>query len=47
MGKRNHAIGMVLCLMLAVGSQIYSDEINALFQIDVDSEQEIHEDGES
>ena len=41
MGKRNHAIGMVLCLMLAVGSQIYSDEINALFQIDVDSKQDV------
>ena len=39
--KRNHAIGMVLCLMLAVGSQVYSDEINALFQIDVDSKQDV------
>ena len=32
---------MVLCLMLAVASQFYSDEINALFQIDIDSEQDV------
>ena len=37
MGNRGHAIGMVLCLMLAVASQVYSDTINELFEIDIDS----------
>ncbi|MGB0330027.1 MAG: hypothetical protein ACPGCU_05340 [Candidatus Poseidoniaceae archaeon] len=37
MGKTGQAIGMVLCLVLAVSSQIYSNEINDLFQIDVSS----------
>ena len=41
MGKRSHAIGMVLCLMLAVVSQIYSDEINELFQLDAVTEQDV------
>ena len=40
MGNRGHAIGMVLCLMLAVASQVYSDTINGLFEIDVDSNQD-------
>lgn len=40
MGNRGHAIGMVLCLMLAVASQVYSDTINGLFAIDVDSNQD-------
>ena len=40
MGNRGHAIGMVLCLMLAVASQVYSDSINGLFEIDVDSNQD-------
>ena len=31
---------MVLCLMLAVASQVYSDTINGLFEIDVDSNQD-------
>lgn len=37
MGKTGQTIGMVLCLLLAVASQIYSNEINELFQIDVSS----------
>ena len=40
MGNRGHAIGMVLCLTLAVASQVYSDTINGLFAIDVDSNQD-------
>ena len=40
MGNRGHAIGMVLCLMLAVASQVYSDTINELFAINVDSNQD-------
>ena len=35
MGKRGHAIGMVLCIVMAIASQIYSEQINDLFQIDV------------
>ena len=35
MGNTGQAIAMVLCLALAIGSQLYSDEINDLFQIDV------------
>ena len=35
--KRGHAIGMLLCIMLAVASQVYSDTINELFEIDIDS----------
>ena len=35
MGKTGQSIGMVLCLVLAVLSQMYSDEINDLFNIDV------------
>lgn len=37
MGKTGQAIGMVLCLVLAVATQMYSNEINDLFQIDVSS----------
>ena len=40
MGNRSHAIGMVLCLMLAVASQVYSDTINGLFAFIVDSNQD-------
>ena len=35
MGKTSQAMGMVLCIVLALCSQIYSNEINGLFQIDV------------
>ena len=35
MGKTGQAIGMVLCLVLALASQIYSENINELFQFDV------------
>ena len=34
MGKTGQSIGMVLCLVLAVLSQMYSNEINDLFNID-------------
>jgi len=34
MGKSGQAIGMVLCMVLAIASQMYSTEINDLFQID-------------
>ena len=40
MGKRGHAIGMILCVMLAIASQIYSDQINGFFTIDVDKQNE-------
>ena len=40
MGKRGHAIGMILCVMLAIASQIYSDGINGFFTIDVDKQNE-------
>ena len=35
MGKRGHAIGMVLCILLAITSQFYSEEINSLFEIEI------------
>ena len=34
-GQNGQSIGMVLCLVLAVLSQMYSNEINDLFNIDV------------
>ena len=34
MAKTGQAIGMVLCLVLAIASQIYSNDINDLFQIE-------------
>ena len=37
MAKTGQAIGMVLCMVLAIVSQIYSSEINDLFQIDASS----------
>lgn len=37
MGKTGQAIAMVLCIALALGSQLYSEEINDLFRIDVKS----------
>ena len=41
MGKRGHAIGMVLCILLAIISQFYSEEINSLFEIDVSGPESI------
>ena len=35
MGKRGQAIGLVLCMAMAVASHIYSDQINDLFEIEV------------
>ena len=37
MAKTGQAIGMVLCLVLAIASQIYSNDINDLFQIEASS----------
>ena len=37
MAKTVQAIGMVLCMVLAIVSQIYSSDINDLFQIDASS----------
>ena len=39
MGKRGKAIGMTLCALLAVAAQMYSEEVNSLFEIEInDSE---------
>ena len=40
MGKRSQAIGMVLCITLALLSQLYSEQINDLFQLEVNAEQD-------
>ncbi len=37
MGKGGHAFGMVLCIVMAIASQIYSEQINDLFNFDVQS----------
>ncbi len=41
MGKIGHAIGMLLCIILAILSHFFSEEINQLFVIDVDQEDEM------
>ena len=41
MGKIGHAVGMLLCIILAILSHFFSEEINALFVIDVDQEDEM------
>ena len=40
MGKRSQAIGMVLCITLALLSHLYSDQINELFQLEVSADQD-------
>ena len=40
MGKRIQAIGMVLCIALAVLSHLYSDQINELFQLEDNTNQD-------
>lgn len=40
MGKRSQAIGMVLCIALAVLSHFYSDQINELFQLEDNTNQD-------
>ena len=41
MGKRGKAIGMTLCALLAVAAQMYSEEVNSLFEIEI-NEPETH-----
>ena len=40
MGKSGQAIGMVLCLCFAFLSHLYSDQINELFKLEIDSQQD-------
>ena len=40
MGKRSQAIGMVLCITLALLSHIYSNQINELFQFEANADQD-------
>ena len=40
MGKRSQSVGMVLCITLALLSQLYSEQINDLFQLEVNAEQD-------
>ena len=39
MGKRGKAIGMTLCALLAVAAQMYSEEVNSLFEIEINEPQ--------